>query len=146
MMRRTILHTSVAMRHPWPEDCFVQGGKSGVVFQRAGGSYRTAFVEAFPFGTFLRGEGETVEAAEDACWAQCERLMACPAHPDHGPFERRQYRNGSGFCTQCGGWFARVLPPLPDDKDEEASLLGRALTGDHVAGAEVIRIYVEAEG
>lgn len=108
-----IENTDVSAQRPWPTDTYIQGGNNGVVLTSDGGSYRTAFVEAFVAGTFLRGEGPTIAEAEDACWRQYERLNACPAAPAHGPFERRQYTNGSGFCTGCGTWFPRVLPELP---------------------------------
>ena len=60
---RLIEHTNEPMRHPWPADCYVQGGDRGVVLTEDG-SYWTAFVEAFP-GTFIRGEGVTIADAED---------------------------------------------------------------------------------
>lgn len=114
----------VEARHPWPEGTYVQGGSKGLVIKHEGGTYRTAFVEAFPRepDTFLRGEGATVEEAEDACWAKWERIVACPAHPEHGPFEPRMYRNGAGFCTRCGAWFPKVLP-----EDEPPVTLGEAV-------------------
>src|SRR5512136_1108243 len=42
------------------------------------GTYRTAFFEAFPqvphngqqYGTFIRGEGGSIEEAEQKCWAR----------------------------------------------------------------------------
>lgn len=108
---RLIEHTKEPMRHPWPADCYVQGGNRGVVLTEDG-SYWTAFVEAFP-GTFIRGEGVTIADAEDACWKRFEHLNACPTAPDHGPFEAQGYTNGSGFCTNCGGWFSRVLLAEP---------------------------------
>ena len=113
------------------------------------GSYRTAFVEAFP-GTFLRGEGETIAEAEDACWAQYERLAACPH--DQG-FDRRSYVNGSGFCRRCGIWFPpRVtgFDPLPEYHDPASRsrlpLLERAFAGDPDALEEVLRAAVRADG
>ncbi|MDQ0376564.1 hypothetical protein [Amycolatopsis thermophila] len=123
---REIQRTGELTRHPWPADVFLQGGRSGLVF-KGDGTYRTAFVEAFPAGTFLRGEGATVAEAEDAAWRKYQRLAACPAHPDHGPFERRKYRNGSGFCTHCGTWFSGVLPPLPEDPNRTPSRLEQLL-------------------
>jgi hypothetical protein len=110
--------TGEQTQYPWPEDVFVQGGARGLVISR-NGNYGTAFVEAFPAGTFLRGEGATVAEAETACWEQYQRLVACPAHPEHGPFERRNYRNGAGFCIRCGAWFSHLFPELPDDPDRE---------------------------
>lgn len=141
-----IRHTAAVARHPWPEGTFLQGGERGLVLA-ATGSYRTAFVEASPPpgagpGTFLRGEGETLTAAEDACWARYEVIVACPAHPSHGPFERRHYRNGAGFCERCGSWFSGVLPPLGESQAHGLSALERALTDKTgEAAAELLRLY-----
>lgn len=48
----------------WPEDSFVQCGGSGLVIGQDE-SYNTAFFEAFLMNTFLRGEGKTIEMAEE---------------------------------------------------------------------------------
>lgn len=117
--------TRAVARHSWPADCFIQGGDNGIVFQggsieealtdtgkaveaiAAGlglanppGSYRTAFFEAFPKNpaSFLRGEGNTLDDAEDDCWRAWQRILACPGHE----FERRGYRAGAGICRHCG--------------------------------------------
>lgn len=101
---RLVENTDVHARHPWPDDCKVQGGANGVVFTRDPDrpSYRTAFVEAFPVEprTFVRGEGATVEEAEDDAWAKLSAILGCPT--GHADFETRGYRNGLGFCTACG--------------------------------------------
>jgi hypothetical protein len=135
---RMIANTREPMHHPWPADCMVQGGGSGVVF-RKGDAYRTAFVEAFP-GTFLRGEGPTIADAEDACWAQYEVLAGC-AH-DQG-FDRRHYVNGAGYCRACGSWFGpRVtgFEPLPEyyAPSRHGSLMERAFGGDEAAVGEIL--------
>lgn len=107
-----IRNTTFEARHPWPDDVHVQGGGRGLVIARgSGAAYTTAFVEAAPPGTFLRGEGPTIEKAEDACWAKYQLVLHCAGGGEHGPFEARQYENGSGFCTKCGAWFSRVLEP-----------------------------------
>ncbi len=128
-------------KKPWPEDdCFVQCGDNGVVFNKGGiediiadpvkgltavveakagakspEHYTTAFFEAFPrtpMSTFLRGEGATVEEAEAATWAQYEKLMACPAdHTVESSFEKRSYTNGLGFCTTCGISKSKAFAP-----------------------------------
>lgn len=128
---RTGFNSSAVARHPWPEDCGIQGGESGVVFTSGTMSgalsdpkkalqvvvapetlphYRTAFFEAFPKNpqSFLRGEGKTLEEAEDACWRQWERIMACPGHE----FERGRYRQGQGICRHFGLYGSRVFPSL----------------------------------
>lgn len=42
---RLIANTAEPMRHPWPTDALVQGGARGLVLNRNGNHYRTAFVE-----------------------------------------------------------------------------------------------------
>jgi hypothetical protein len=67
------------------------------------GHRRTAFFEAFvrnPW-TFIRGEGATIEEAEEHCWNQLQRVLACPG-PNGHEFEARGYENGLGFCKWCG--------------------------------------------
>lgn len=117
-MGRIIRNTQTEAVHDWPEDVMIQGGGDGIVFAKTG-SYNTAFFEAFPAGTFLRGEGETLTAAEESCWQQYQVHIGC----EHGPFERRQYTNGAGFCTKCGTWMNRVFEPLPEDPNREPSQL-----------------------
>lgn len=112
----------------WPEDCFVQCGDNGLVLK--GGmektlgsktigeavdnlkehySYTTAFFEAFPRTpeTFIRGEGATVEEAEEKAWKAYEKFSAC----EHPEFEKRKYRNGAGFCVKCGMFKSRAFEP-----------------------------------
>lgn len=145
---RLIANTAQFTHHSWPADCTVQGGDRGVVFSRNNSHepYRTAFVEALVAGTFLRGEGATIADAEDSCWAQYQTLINCK---DHGPYERRHYRNGSGFCTKCGTWFPDVLPELPEDPSHESGLFERIFGGRDVAAAiEALNTYsrVKSEG
>jgi len=92
--------------HPWDPEIFVQCGDSGVVFTPSG-SYRTAFFEAFPDG-FIRGEGTTLAEAETAAWTQYQQHQACPGHE----YERREYRNGAGFCKHCGKFKGKVFESL----------------------------------
>lgn len=126
-----IKNTDFEARHPWPENVYLQGGGLGAVLSGDGKHYRTAFVEAFPGETFLRGEGKTLEEAEDKAWAQYTRWADCDGSGEpHGPFERRKYTAGHGFCTRCGIWMMNVLPPIPEPEKTVPSLLERALTGD----------------
>lgn len=99
------------LQHPWPDDCFVQGGKGGVVFVRGGDTYTTAFVEACPRDpdTFIRGEGETVELAEDAAWSKFQKYRVCPSPSGQHDPEPRGYRNGAGFCSHCGMFVSRAF-------------------------------------
>ena len=86
----------------------VQGGTGGVVFVRgAGTSYRTAFVECSPPGSFIRGEGATLEEADDTCWAKLQAYLSCPGHE----WEPRGYTNGGGFCRHCGQFGSKVFTP-----------------------------------
>ena len=81
---------AIRLQHPWPDDCFVQGGKSGIVLSKAG-NYTTAFVEASPRdpNTFLRGEGSTVEDAEDNAWAKLQQYLSCPSPTGDHEYETR---------------------------------------------------------
>jgi hypothetical protein len=131
-MTRLIDHTTATACHPWPDDVYLQGGEHGVVMRpdSAGGPYTTAFVEIFPPGTFLRGEGPTIEAAEDACWKKYLTWRDCDGTGEpHGPFEARGYANGCGHCTRCGTWMTGVLPVQPADPDREPGPLENALLG-----------------
>ncbi|MFJ5532412.1 hypothetical protein [Streptomyces sp. NPDC093261] len=141
-MPRLINNTGHVAQHPWPEDVEIQGGALGVVYAGEK-SYRTAFVEAFPNTppTFLRGEGATVAEAEDACWAKYERYRDC----EHGPYERRQYTDGSGFCTQCGTWLIDVLEPLPEETPDDTRLINRLFSGDPEALKEVLGTMARAD-
>lgn len=91
-------------QYNWPEDCKVQCGEKGMVFSKKG-NYRTAFFEAFPRNpdTFIRGEGETLQAAETSAWEKYQKHCGCELnHDDPDNFERRGYKNGAGFCKACG--------------------------------------------
>lgn len=90
----------------WPEDCYVQWGGAGVVLGKD--PYRTAFFEAFPKeGGFIRGEGETIRAAEQDALAQYHKKTSCPEHA----WSRRNYLNGGAFCRRCGA-FESVMRPV----------------------------------
>lgn len=124
---RVIGNTGVAPAYPWPDDVFLQGGGHGVVYGRDG-AYTTAFVEAAPRNpdTFLRGEGPTVADAETAAWETYQRYVNCETAPEHGPWERRGYTNGAGFCGNCGMFSSRRFDPEPY---AEPSRLDRVFLG-----------------
>jgi hypothetical protein len=115
----------------WDEDCFVQCGSSGIVLGKGSlqevfdsenplqtlgeaacdeSSYITAFFEAFPNNpsTFIRGEGKTIEEAEEQAWKKCQKYKNCPEHE----FERGKYTNGAGICKNCGMFSSKVFEPL----------------------------------
>jgi len=126
-------------KHDWAEDCFVQCGGDGIVFERKGAlvniftsekpletyaeerslpsTYTTAFFEAFPNNpaTFLRGEGKTIEEAEEQAWQKFQRYLACAGHE----FEKRGYTNGAGFCKHCNMFACKVFEPEPPTKEQQ---------------------------
>jgi len=120
-MTRVIRNTTTEAQHDWPEDVFIQGGERGVVLGGPNGAYQTAFFEAFPQDPrsgFMRGEGKTLAEAEESAWRQYQVWLNCDnTGQGHGPYERRQYRNGAGFCTRCGIWMSKVFEPLPDEDE-----------------------------
>jgi hypothetical protein len=129
MAERIIRNTSTKAQHEWPEDVFIQGGERGVVFGGPDGAYQTAFFEAFPQDPrsgFMRGEGETLAEAEEKAWTRYQVWVNCDGSGQpHGPYERRKYRNGAGYCTRCGIWMSQVFEPLPEEPDRKPTLLDR---------------------
>jgi hypothetical protein len=105
----------------WPDSTHVQWGGKGVVFGKSD-AYTTAFFEAFPRdGTagFLRGEGQSIEAAEEAAFAQWSRFRTCLDTGGHrwgrtrilGNGKTSTYTNGGCFCRRCGS-FQTVMPVI----------------------------------
>ena len=90
----------------WPSDCTVQWGH-GII-------PAVPFFEAFPAGTFIRGEGETIAKAERQAFAQYLQDIAC----NHvwGRFRPGSvtYTNGAAFCRKCGGFRSRMFPEIRD--------------------------------
>lgn len=88
----------------WPEDCTVQWG-NGIIPS-------TPFFEAFPKGTFIRGEGPDIAAAERQAFEKYQRDLAC-AHVwgRHRP-GRETYLNGAAFCRRCGGFRGQMFPEV----------------------------------
>lgn len=87
-------------RHDWPGDTLVQWGGKGVVLGK--NPYSTAFFEAFPDksitkgGGFIRGEGKTIDEAEDAAFARFQKESSCRHH-----WGREHYRNSGQLCRYC---------------------------------------------
>lgn len=90
----------------WPEECMVQWGHGLVP--------AVPFFEAFPAGSFIRGEGDTIADAERDAFAQYQRDMGCrhiwgrhrPGTKDH------TYTNGAAFCRKCGGFRSGMFPEI----------------------------------
>ena len=113
-------------KYDW--DFFCQGGTSGIVlpkgsFDKVFGdeplkglaegmaseeSYRTAFFEAFPKtpSCFLRGEGKTIEEAEEDCWKKYQKVLNC-----NHEMERRDRTDGYAYCKHCS-YSSTVFEPL----------------------------------
>lgn len=88
----------IISQYDWTQEFFLQGGKEGIVFTREGSRYVTAFVEAVSSGRFIRGEGDSVEAAETDAWEKYQAIEKC----DHPEYVTKGYTNGAGFCVSCG--------------------------------------------
>lgn len=88
----------------WPEDCLVQWG-NGIV-------PANPFFEAFPRGTFIRGDGETIEEAERKAFAQYEREIACKHFFGRHHPRRGTYTNGGAFCHRCGRFEGSHFQPV----------------------------------
>ena len=88
-------------QHNW--DCFVQCG---------GSINHGFFFEAFP-DTFLRGDSKiSLADAEDKVWQKLKKHNACDLdHTDPANFDKRDYRNGVGFCIKCGLFRSKIFPP-----------------------------------
>jgi hypothetical protein len=108
-------HRLSSMLHPspdytpacaWPDDCTVQWGHGLVP--------AVPFFEAFPTGTFIRGEGATIADAEVSAFAQYQRDLAC----DHIWGRQRPgkhgslYTNGAGWCRKCGAFRGKMFNPI----------------------------------
>ncbi len=90
----------------WPEDCTVQWGH-GII-------PAVPFFEAFIPGTFIRGEGEDIAAAEQKAFEQYSREFLCSHHWGRlspGP-NGSVYANGAGWCRKCGAFRSKMFPEL----------------------------------
>jgi hypothetical protein len=85
----------------WPDDCMVQWGH-GII-------PAVPFFEAFPPGTFIRGEGETIAEAERKAFAQYQSEALCN-HVWGRHHERRgTYINGAAWCRKCGAFRGKMF-------------------------------------
>lgn len=100
----------ITLKYHWTEsgkNISVQGGDTGMVFSEKG-NYTTAFFEAFPDKPrcFIRGEGITIEEAEESAWKKYQKILTC----DH-EMERRNRTDGYGYCKHCS-YSSTVFEPL----------------------------------
>jgi len=140
-LARNSFNNPYECKKDWPEDCFVQCGDSGIVFEKnqfnqvmngegtladsldmldtvidkekkEDGFYRTAFFEAFPHtekvDTFLRGEGKSIEEAEEDAWKQYQNFENCLKHE----FDRRDRTGGEAWCIHCNMFKSEAFEPL----------------------------------
>lgn len=104
-------------KYDWPTECFVQcGGKGVVIGNQHRKGYVTAFFEAFPFNNFIRGEGETIDLAEDAAWKKYQVMATCPEHR----FIKSESRKRDAVCECCGFSIRDYYPP-----EKECSCCGK---------------------
>lgn len=90
----------------WPENCTVQWGH-GII-------PAVPFFEAFIPGTFIRGEGEDIAAAERKAFAQYEREFRCEHVWGRTRPNKQQtfYDNGAGWCRKCGAFRGSMFRPV----------------------------------
>jgi hypothetical protein len=91
----------------WDSNSRVQCGSKGVVFSK-NSSYKTAFFEYADSDKFIRGEGLTIEDAENDAFIKLEKISNCKNHV----FERRSYTNGAAVCRHCNLFKSKVFEPL----------------------------------
>jgi len=85
----------------WPDDCMVQWGH-GIVSA-------VPFFEAFPPGTFIRGEGASIAEAEAKAFAQYESEFQCHHVWGRHHARRGTYLNGAGWCRKCGAFRGKMF-------------------------------------
>lgn len=70
--------------------------------------YETAFFEAFPNtpSCFIRGEGKTIEEAEEMAWKKYQKILTC-----NHEMERRDRTDGYAYCNHCS-YSSKVFEPL----------------------------------
>jgi hypothetical protein len=127
----------------WPDDCAVQWG-NGII-------PATPFFEAFPPGTFIRGEGETIDAAERDAFAQYERESICKHLWGRRSAKRGTYLNGAGWCRKCDAFRSSMFRSVvvlghwrkPLSRMERDHLI--SLETDHEMNEHMARVYPQDE-
>lgn len=102
------LKNGYILKKDWDEDTFVQGDHEGLVFSKDD-IETVAFFEAFPINpkTFIRGEGVSLEEAEDNAWKTFQNIINCANHE----FERLKNSNHA-TCKHCDLFQSDVLKSI----------------------------------
>lgn len=88
----------------WPDNCTVQWGHGLVP--------AVPFFEAFPPGTFIRGQGGSIAEAEQQAFDQYQRELTCDHHWGRHRKGRGTYTNGGGWCRRCGAFRSKMFRPI----------------------------------
>lgn len=94
---------------------YIQTGKRGlVIHSKRGKHYNSAFFEAFPkingLSTFIRGEGDSIEAAELSAWEKFQSFLECLDHDWSRTVYGEEATDGYAKCLKCG-LVAKALKP-----------------------------------
>lgn len=89
---------------PWGDEIEILQGGGGYVPLDTNTKRRPFFVEVMAPDIYIRGEGETLEAAEKVAWQKYQNRQTCAEHE----YETRGYTNGAAFCIHCKGFFGNV--------------------------------------
>jgi hypothetical protein len=93
-----------APAQPWPEDALVQWGH-GIV-------PANPFFEAFVAGTFLRGDADSIAAAEALAFAKYQTFISCDHVWSRTSRRRGTYTNGAGWCVKCDSFKSKAFEPI----------------------------------
>lgn len=104
--RHSFSREEYVCQFPWPADAMLQCGGQPI-HPRVPASGRPAFFEAFPRAStngvdaYLRGEGDTLAAAEADAWAQQQAQVACAAAGPHRFVRVPGREDGYAECVVC---------------------------------------------
>lgn len=91
-------------KQPWPNETTVQWGH-GIV-------PANPFFEAFVGGTFLRGDADSIEAAEAKAFAKYRTFVECDHVWSRTSRRRGTYTNGAGWCVKCDSFKSKAFEPI----------------------------------
>ncbi len=128
-----ITEENYVLKYNWG-DTHLSYSDCGLVFGR-GKPRETAFFEAYPLNTFLRGEGATILEAEEEAWKQYQKFDNCDEHV----YERTS-EDGSGKCIKCGIRHSNVL-----NNERKCYCCGKEANFDITQNGEPSIIYVCAK-